>query len=83
MLISHNNRLLPCIYNAHRNISQTPERTDKYKNGQHIIFKRSYPLQCSYLHTSLADTDTNIYNITNKVEPLRKNLVGMLIDIYA
>jgi hypothetical protein len=83
MLISHNNRLLPCIYNAHRNISQAPEHTDKYRNGQRIFLKRNYPFQRSYLHISPADTDTNIYNITNNVEPLRKNLVGMLIDIYA
>jgi len=83
MLISHNDSFLPRIYNAHRNISQAPERTSKYGNGQLIGLKRNYPFQRSYLHTSLADTDTNIYNITNKVEPLRKNSVGMLIDIYA
>ena len=83
MLISHNNNLLPRIYNAHRNISQAPEYTGKYGSGQLIGLKRNYPFQRSYLHTSLADTDTNIYNTTNKVEPLRKNSVGMIIDIYA
>jgi hypothetical protein len=48
-----------------------------------MVFKRNYPFQRSYLHISPADTDTNIYNIVNKVEPLRKNLVGLLVDIYA
>jgi len=83
MLISHNDSLLPRIYNARRNISQAPERTYKYRNDQRIVFKRNYPFQRSYLHTTLADTDTNIYNIANKVKPLRNNPVGMLIDIYA
>ena len=83
MLISNKDSILPRIYNVHRNISQAPEYTDKYGNGQLIGLKRNYPFQRSYLHISLADTDTNIYNITNKVEPLRKNSVGMFIDIYA
>ena len=83
MLISHNDSLLPRIYNAHRNISQAPERTYNYGNGQLIGLKRNYPFQRSYLHTTIVDTDTNIYNITNKVEPLRKYPVGMFIDIYA
>ena len=48
-----------------------------------MVFKRNYPFQRSYLHISPADTDTNIYNIVNKVEPLRKNHVGLLVDIYA
>lgn len=82
MLISHNDSLLPRIYNSHRNISQVRE-PDKYGNGQRIVLKRNYPFQRSYLHTNLADTDTNIYNIANKVAPLRKNPVGMFIDIYA
>jgi hypothetical protein len=81
MLIPHNDSLLPRIYNTHRNISLAPERTDKYRNGQHIVIKRNYPFQRSYLHTNLTDTDT--YNITNKVEPLRKNHLGMFIDIYS
>jgi hypothetical protein len=83
MLIPHNDSLLPRIYNAPRNISQAPERTDKYGNGQPIVLKRNYPFQRSYLHTGLADTETNIYNNTNKVRPLRVNPVGMFIDIYA
>ena len=83
MLISHNDSLLPRIYNARRNISRSPERTDKYRNSQRIILKRNHPFQRSYMNTTLADTDINIYNITNKVAPLRKNPVGMLIDIYA
>jgi len=83
MLISQNDNLLPRIYNARRDISQAPERTDKYRNGQTIVLKRNHPFQRSYLHTSLVDKDTNIYNTTNKVEPLRKNSVGMFIDIYA
>jgi len=83
MLISQNDNLLPRIYNARRDISQAPERTDKYRNGQTIVLKRNHPFQRSYLHTSLIDKDTNIYNTTNKVEPLRKNSVGMFIDIYA
>ncbi len=83
MLISQNDNLLPRIYNARQNISQAPEYTDKYGNGQHVVFKRNYPFQRSYITTGLADIDTNIYNITNKVEPLTTNTVGMLIDIYA
>jgi len=83
MLISPNYSLLPCIYNAHRKVSWAPEGTYKYRSGQRIVFKRNYPFQRSYLHISLADTDTNIYNIVNKVEPLRKNHVGLLVDIYA
>ena len=83
MLISQNDNLLPRIYNAHRNISQAPERTDKYGNGQLIGLKRNYPFQRSYLHIIPDDTKTNIYNIANKVEPLKKNLVGLIIDIYA
>lgn len=82
MLISPNYSL-PCIYNAQRNISQASENTDRCWDGQHSVFKRNYPFQRSYLHTNITDTDTNIYNIANKVEPLRKNLVGLLIDIYA
>jgi hypothetical protein len=83
MLISPNYSLLPCIYNAHRNISQAAEGTDEYRCGQHNVFKRNYPFQRSYLNTSLTDKDTNICNIANKVEPLKKNLMGLLIDIYA
>ena len=83
MLISQNDNLLPRIYNARQNISQAVEHTEKYRKGQHVVFKRTYPFQRSYIDTGLADTDTNIYNITNKVEPLRKNPVGMFIDIYA
>jgi len=82
MRISNNDSLLPRIYNAHRNISGAPERTNKYENGQPVVFKRNYPFQRSYMHTSFADTDTNIYNFKNKVEPLRKNPVGTFIDIY-
>ena len=82
MLISHNYNSLPSIYNAKRNISPASENTNGCWDGQHSVFKRNYPFQRSYLHTSLADTDINIYSITNKVEPLRKNLVGLLIDIY-
>jgi len=83
MLISPNYSLLPCIYNAHRNVSWAPEGTYEYRSGQRMVFIRNYPFQRSYLHISPADTDTNIYNIVNKVEPLRKNLVGLLVDIYA
>ena len=83
MLISPNNNFLPCIYNAHRNISQASGGTYEYRNGQRTVFKRNYPFQRSYLHISPDDTKTDIYNIANKVEPLKKNLVGLLIDIYA
>ncbi len=48
-----------------------------------MVFKRNYPSQRSYLHINPADAGTNIYNIANKVEPLRKNVVGLLIDLYA
>ena len=82
MLISLNYSL-PCIYNAHRNMSRVPEDSYKYRSGQHMVFKRNYPFQRSYQHISPADTNTNIYNIANKVEPLRKNVVGLLVDIYA
>jgi len=82
MLISPNNNFLPCIYNAHRNISQTSEGTSEYKNAQRTVFKRNYPFQRSYMHISPDDTKTNIYNNANKVEPLKINLVGLLIDIY-
>ena len=83
MLISPNYSLLPCIYNAHRNISRAPGGTYEYSSGQRMVFKRNYTFQRSYLHTSPADTNTNIYNTTNKVAPLRKNPAGMFIDIYA
>jgi len=83
MLISQNDNLLPRIYNARRDISQAPKRTDKYRNGQTIVLKRNHPFLRSYLDTSLADADTNIYNTANKVEPLRINPVGMFVDIYA
>ena len=83
MLISPNYSLLPCIYNAHRNISRASEGTYEYSSGQRMVFKRNYPFQRSYLHISSADTDTNIYNIANKVENIRKNSVGLLIDVYA
>jgi len=83
MLISPNYSLLRCIYNNHRNISRAPEGTYEYRSGQRMVFKRNYPFQRLYLNISPADTDTNIYNIANKVESLRKNLVGLLIDIYA
>ena len=83
MLISPNYSLLPCIYNADRNISRAPEGRYEYSSGQRMVFKRDYPLQRSYLHISSADTDNNIYNIANKVDFLRNNLVGLLIDIYA
>ncbi len=52
-----------------------PDGTNQYRNGQHMVFKRNYPFQRSYPHTSLVDTDT-------KVGPLRKNLVGLFIDVY-
>lgn len=81
MLISPNYNSLPCIYNAQRNIAQASESTKGCSDDQHSICKRNYPFQRSYLHTSFADTDAN--NITNKVEPLRNNLVGQLINIYA
>ena len=83
MRISHNDSLLPRIYNAHRNISQATKRTNKDRNGQLNVIKRNYPFQRSSLHTNPSDTDTNIYNFTNKVEPQRKNPLGMFIDIYA
>ncbi len=83
MLIHPNYSLLPCIYNAHRNMSRVPEDSYKYRGGQHMVFKRNYPSQRSYLHINPADAGTNIYNIANKVEPLRKNVVGLLIDLYA
>jgi len=83
MRISKNDNLLPRIYNTHRDISQLRERSDKYRKGQAIVLKRNHPFQRSYLHTSLPDTDMNVYNVENKVEPLRKNSVGMFIDIYA
>ncbi len=79
MLISQNDNLLPRIYNARRDISQAPERTDKYRNGQTIVLKRNHPFQRSYLHISPDDTKTNIYNITNKVEPHKKILWGCLL----
>jgi len=68
---------------VHRNIPQAPERADKHRNGQHTVLKRNHPFQRSYLQVSFFDTDTNIYNTTNKVQPLRKNPVGMFVDIYA
>ena len=83
MLISKNDNLLPRIDNPRRDISQTPERSEKFRNGQTTVLKRNHPFQPSYLRTSLADNDTNVYNIANKVEPLRKNPLGMVIDIYA
>ncbi len=79
MLISPNNNFLPCIYNTHRNISQASEDTYEYRNDQHVVFKRNYSFQRSYLHISPDDTKTNIYNITNKVEPLKKILWGCLL----
>lgn len=82
MLISPNYSLLPC-YNAHRNMSRVPEDTYEYSSGQRMVFKRNYLFQRSYLHINPADAGTNIYNIANKVEPLRKNVVGLLVDIYA
>ncbi len=83
MRISKNDNLLPRIYNTHRDISQFRERSDKYRNGKTTVLKRNHPFQPSYLHTNLPDTDMNVYNVANKVEPLRKNSVGMFIDIYA
>ena len=83
MRISQNKNYLPSIYNSRRDISQASERPDKFRNGQTIVLKRNHPFQHSYPHQNLSDTDMNVYNITNKVEPLRKNSVGMLIDIYA
>ena len=82
MIISPSNNFLPCIYNAHRDISHAAEGNYEYKNGQRTLFKRNYPFQRSYLHISPDDTKTNINNIANKIEPLKKNLVGLLIDIY-
>ena len=83
MLISPNNSLLPSIQNTHRDISPVHENYFKNRNDQRAVFKRNYPFQRSSLHISLADTDSNIYNIANKVEPLKRNYVGWLIDIYA
>jgi hypothetical protein len=83
VLIPHNDSLLPRVYNAPRNLSQAPEPTDRYRNSQHIVFKRKHTFQRSYVPTSIFDTDTNIYNRTNKVEPLGNNLVGMYVDTYA
>lgn len=83
MLISPNNGHLPCIYKAHRDMAQVLKGSCEYGNRHYTVFKRNYPFQRSYLHLSSADTDTGIYNIANKVEPLRKNHVGRLIDIYA
>lgn len=83
MLISPNNGHLPCIYNAHRDMAQVLKGGCEYVNRHYTVFKRNYPFQRSYLHLSSADTDTGTYNIANKVEPLRKNQVGRLIDIYA
>ena len=83
MRISQNKNYLPSIYNSRRDISQASERPDKFRNGQTIVLKRNHPFQRTFLHTSHADTDTNIYNTENKVEPLRKHPLGMFIDIYA
>jgi len=80
MRISPNDSLTPCIYHGHRNMPRVPETTAK---GQPVVFKRSYPFQRLYLHTSLVETDTTIYNIANKAKPLTKNPVGMFVDIYA
>jgi four helix bundle protein len=52
-----------------------PDDTKQYRNDQHMVFKRNYPFQRSYPYTSLVDTDT-------KVGPLRKNPVGLFIDVY-
>jgi len=83
MLILPDNSLLPYVQNTHRDISRTQEGNCKNRNGQNIVFKRNYPFQRSYLQTCPADTDTSIYNVANKVEPLKINHVGRLIDIYA
>ena len=77
----HNNSQLPRIYNARRDISQAAQRIEKFKNGQTIVLKRNHPFQRRFLYTNSADTD--VYNMTNKVEPIGKHPVGMLIDIYA
>lgn len=81
MLISKNDNLLPRIYNPRRDISQIPERSEKFRNGQTIVLKRDHPFQRTFHHAS--STDTDIYNVANKVEPIRKHPVGMFIDIYA
>ncbi len=81
MRISQNDNHLPRIYNARRDISQASQRIEKFKNGQTIVLKRNHPFQRRFLHTN--PTDTDVYNMANKVEPLRKNSVGMFIDIYA
>ncbi len=83
MQISQNDNYLPRVYNTRRGISSASDRAEKFRNGQTIVLKRNHPFQRSYLHASLTDADTNVYNTTAKVEPLRKNPVGMFIDIYA
>lgn len=83
MRISQNKNYLPSIYNSRRDISQASERIENFKNGQTIVLKKNHPFQRTFLNTSHADTDTNIYNIENKVEPIRKHPVGTIIDIYA
>ncbi len=83
MLISPNNSILHYFHNSHRDISRAQEGNCKNRNGQSIVSKRNYPFQRSYLHICPADTDTNIYNVANKVEPLKINHMGLLIDIYA
>ncbi len=82
MHISQHDSLLPRINTARRNMFEAPERTNKYENSQLIVINRNYPTQRSYLHTSPANADTNVYN-TTKVELLRKNPMGMFIDIHA
>ena len=81
MRISKNNSHLPRIYNARRDISQASQRIENFKNGQTIVLKRNHPFQRRFPHTN--PTDTDVYNMANKVEPIRKHPVGMLIDIYA
>ena len=81
MRISQNNSHLPRIYNARSDISQVSQRIENFKNGQTIVLKRNHPFQRRFLHTN--STDTDVYNMANKVEPIRKHPVGMFIDIYA
>jgi hypothetical protein len=64
-------------------MAQVLKGSCEYGNRHYTVFKRNYPFQRSYLHLNSADTDNGTYNIANKVEPLRKNQVGRLIDIYA
>jgi hypothetical protein len=77
----HNNNQLPRIYNARRDISLAAQRIEKFKNGQTIVLKRNHPFQRRFLHTNSNNTD--VYNMANKVEPIRKHPVGTVIDIYA